>query len=86
MDLNGQDACDMAKKRGLTGRFPVFNDCNPYQKLLPRMPDGKHANVEALVMDPKSKVLRNFEFGRQDEGRPYKISTTMYDRPRDTGS
>ena len=40
MDLTGKDACDMAKKLGLALRFPVFNDCNPHQKLLPRLPDG----------------------------------------------
>jgi hypothetical protein len=27
MDLNGEDACDKAKRNGLVKEFPIFNDC-----------------------------------------------------------
>lgn len=52
MDLTGQDACDMAKANGLSREITAFNNCNPYEKVLPLMPDGKHAEIEAMVFFP----------------------------------
>jgi ankyrin repeat protein len=63
MDLNGQDACDMAKKRGLARRFSIFNDCNPHMKQLPKMPDGNYAKVEAIVFTGDDKPQK-FEYAK----------------------
>ena len=52
----------MGKKLGLAMRFPVFNDCNPHQKLLPRLPDGQHANVDAIVFMDNKQAPKSFEF------------------------
>lgn len=44
MDLNGEDACDKAKKNGLGDMFPIFFDCNIHKKIIPRLPDGSYPN------------------------------------------
>lgn len=72
MDLTGQDACDMAKANGLSREITAFNNCNPYEKVLPLMPDGKHAEIEAMVFfpgkEPEALLQRNpFKFRRQGD-------------------
>ena len=48
MDLQGEDACDKAKKRGMAKQFPIFNDCNITKKVLPIMPDGNQADLSMM--------------------------------------
>ena len=48
MDLQGQDACDKAKKSGMAMHFPIFNDCNIHKKVLPILPDGRQVEVNMM--------------------------------------
>ena len=41
MDLQGEDACDKAKKNSLALQFPIFNNCNINKKILPILPNGE---------------------------------------------
>jgi len=49
MDLNGEDACDKAKKNGLADTFPIFFNCNIHKKIIPRLPDGTYPDFKQSV-------------------------------------
>ena len=48
MDLKGEDACDKAKANGMAKLIPVFNNCSINKKVLPLLPNGRHADVTEL--------------------------------------
>lgn len=45
MDLSGECACDKAKKNGMAVEIPEFNNCNFNEKIIPLLPNGKHADI-----------------------------------------
>lgn len=53
MDLNGEDACDRAKASGMAREMPEFNNCNIHKKVVPLLPNGKHAAVHELKVFKK---------------------------------
>lgn len=78
MDLEGEDACDKAKANGLARGIPEFNNCNIRKKLVPMLPNGRHADVKELPLFKKQLAFttehRDVAFEYQvadDEGYPY---------------
>jgi len=50
MDLTGEDACDKAKKNGMAIKIPEFNNCNITMKIIPMLPNGKHADLNTNML------------------------------------
>ena len=78
MDLEGEDACDKAKANGLARGITEFLNCNIGKKVIPMLPNGKHADVKELPVFKKqlafAKEHRDISFEYQqaeDEGYPY---------------
>jgi len=53
MDLEGEDACDKAKANGLARGITEFLNCNIGKKVIPMLPNGKHADVKELPVFKK---------------------------------
>ena len=53
MDLEGEDACDKAKANGLARKIPEFLNCNISKKVIPMLPNGKHADIRELPIFKK---------------------------------
>jgi ankyrin repeat protein len=53
MNLEGLDACDIAQANGLARAIPEFNNCNITKKIIPMLPDGRHADIRDLPVFKK---------------------------------
>ncbi len=48
MNLEGLHACDIAKANGLARDIAEFNNCNITKKIIPMLPDGRHAEARDI--------------------------------------
>ena len=53
MNLEGLDACDLAVKNGLAKEIPEFNNCNINKKIVPMLPNGRHADIKDIPIFKK---------------------------------
>ena len=81
MDLIGEDACDKAKKNGMAVEIPEFNNCNINEKILPLLPNGRHANISRDMPEFK-KQLETYAQHKEDaaakqqyQGHEYEVSS-----------
>lgn len=80
MDLTGEDACDKAKKNGMAVDIPEFNNCNINKKVLPLLPDGKHADVTKNM--PKfKKQLETYAEHKVDALAHLRLQGEKEDKP-----
>ena len=72
MDLEGEDACDKAKANGLARTIPEFLNCNISKKVIPMLPNGKHADIRELPIFKKQVAFAkdncdvNFEYQKKE--------------------
>ena len=70
MNLEGLDACDIAKANGLARDIPEFNNCNITKKIIPMLPDGRHADVRDLPV-----FKQQLQFQQDNKGTHFELQT-----------